>query len=158
MHFPSFSPFFVAMIDRPRFGTKIPGCEYIVRPGVYAVILHSGRLITAIETRQGLFLPGGGIESGESEFEALERELMEELGATAEIGELIGQADEYWSVPSRDLYVDKQALFYRVHLKAIVGAGQHPSSLVTVEEFAANAVHQSQSWAVELTLGQLRHG
>ena len=42
------------------------------------------------------FLPGGEIEAGEDHFLALERELIEELGFTATIGEYYGQADEYF--------------------------------------------------------------
>lgn len=33
-----------------------------------------------MQTSFGLFLPGGGVEDGESEREALEREIFEELG------------------------------------------------------------------------------
>ena len=58
------------------------------RYGVYAVIPDANheKIILVQAPNGAWFLPGGEIEAGEDHFEALKRELIEELGFTAEIG------------------------------------------------------------------------
>ncbi|MCE9552987.1 MAG: NUDIX domain-containing protein [Planctomycetes bacterium] len=57
------------------------------RRGAVAVVLRQGRLLVIrrspfVVAPGALCFPGGGIEAGESESEALVREVREELGAT----------------------------------------------------------------------------
>jgi hypothetical protein len=54
-----------------EFGNKLDGIDYIVRPGAYAVIEGNDKRIALIETGNGYFLPGGGIDAGETEGEQL---------------------------------------------------------------------------------------
>ncbi len=56
------------------------------RRGVIAVVVRQGRLLVIRRSQHvvapgAICFPGGGIEVGESEFEALVREIAEELGA-----------------------------------------------------------------------------
>ena len=90
----------------PTFGEKKEGVSYKTRYGVYAVIPDSAKeKIILVQAPNGAwFLPGGEIEVGEDHFEALKRELIEELGFTAEIGQYYGQADEYFYSSHRDTY------------------------------------------------------
>lgn len=60
------------------------------------------------------FLPGGEIEAGEDHYSALERELIEELGFTATLGQYYGQADEYFYSSHRDTYYYNPAYIYEV--------------------------------------------
>ena len=64
----------------------------------YAVIPDANheKIILVQAPNGAWFLPGGEIEEGENHLEALKRELIEELGFTAEIGTYYGQADEYF--------------------------------------------------------------
>lgn len=62
------------------------------------VICQSNKLLIAKRSEgqklAGLWeFPGGKIEPGENEKDCLERELLEELGVKAEIGEFIAQTD-----------------------------------------------------------------
>jgi 8-oxo-dGTP pyrophosphatase MutT (NUDIX family) len=65
--------------------------DYIERPTVKAVIVN--------ENDEVLFfsggLPGGGVEKGETNEEALKRELMEEIGANVKIVRELGNVISY---------------------------------------------------------------
>ena len=54
------------------------------------------------------------IEAGEDHLQALKRELIEELGFTAVLGQYYGQADEYFYSSHRDTYYYNPAYIYEV--------------------------------------------
>lgn len=100
----------------PTFGQKQENIDYQARYGVYAVIPNPEQTkIILVQAPNGAwFLPGGEIEDGENHLEALERELLEELGFSAEIGYYYGQADEYFYSSHRDTYFYNPAYIYEV--------------------------------------------
>lgn len=63
-----------------RIGKKIKGLQYTKRPGAYSIIEREEDDKIAIATDGEYFFLGGGIEEGETEIEALKRELIEESG------------------------------------------------------------------------------
>ena len=93
---------------------KKENVTYQHRYGVYAVIPDpEKKQIVLVQAPNGAwFLPGGEIEAGEDHQEALKRELIEELGFTAEIGTYYGQADEYFYSRHRDTYYYNPAYLY----------------------------------------------
>jgi len=92
-----------------------------VRVVVAAALLdHDGRVLAAERSRPPKLagrweFPGGKVERGESEHEALARECREELGVTIEVGERLGG-----DLPVRDDVV------LRVWLARIVAGQPHP--------------------------------
>ncbi|MBF8970385.1 NUDIX hydrolase [Streptococcus sp. NLN76] len=100
----------------PHFGKKDPAVDYKVRYGVYAVVPDASkeRVILVQAPNGAWFLPGGEIEAGEDHQDALERELVEELGFTAELGQYYGQADEYFYSSHRDTHYHNPAYIYEV--------------------------------------------
>lgn len=103
-------------MKNPVFGQKIEGVNYQNRYGVYAVIPNPEETsIILVQAPNGAwFLPGGEIEEGENQLSALERELVEELGFTATIGQYLGQADEYFYSRHRDTYYYNPAYIYQI--------------------------------------------
>lgn len=64
-----------------------------IRVAAYAVIVQEGRILLAHWSQgghSGWTLPGGGIDPGEDPADAAVREIAEETGYSAELGELIG--------------------------------------------------------------------
>ena len=100
----------------PTFGDKVEGAHYQTRYGVYAVIPNQEKTkIILVQAPNGAgFLPGGVMEAGEDYYSALERELIEELGFTATLGQYYGQADEYFYSSHRDTYYYNPAYIYEV--------------------------------------------
>jgi 8-oxo-dGTP diphosphatase len=60
------------------FGRRVAEATYVRRPSVYAVITNGAGQVAVVRTAQGVFLPGGGIERGETPEQAVLREALEE--------------------------------------------------------------------------------
>src|SRR5690242_19988612 len=82
------------------FGTQIEGHTYHARRAVYVVIPDSDGRVAAVRYRGNLFLPGGGIEGGETPEQALGREVEEECAQRLHIAEKIGEALQYFYASS----------------------------------------------------------
>ena len=76
------------------FGEKQAGASYRTRPGAYLIAV-SGAQIASIRTPKGFFLPGGGVEPGETHEACILRECLEETGFLVQVGELLGSAESY---------------------------------------------------------------
>ena len=135
----------------PKFGSKIEGIYYVDRPGAYAVIENHDQRIAVIETSYGFFLPGGGIDPGESEVEALKREILEEIGFQISVVEVIGSAVEYIKASNEEMYYQIRSKFYKVQLESKIGEGiegDHRLIWLTHEDVLKQLTRRSQVWAV----------
>jgi mutator protein MutT len=84
--------------------TNLPTSEpSIVRRGAVAVIVRRGRLLLIRRSQQviapGMYcFPGGGIEPGETQQQAVIRELQEELGCTVQPRRWLWESVSPWHV------------------------------------------------------------
>jgi 8-oxo-dGTP diphosphatase len=106
----------------PEFGERIEGRTYVSRPGAYALITDLRDLVGVIRSRGAYFLPGGGIEAGETAEDALLRELREELGWTARILAGIGEAVQHLVAEGEGCFTIR-GTFLRACLRERLGEG-----------------------------------
>lgn len=101
-------------MNTPTFGEKSEILQYKKRLGAYIIVSKNNhKEIVLVQAPNGAyFLPGGEIESGESKEEAINREMIEELGVEVVIGEYLGQADEYFHSRHRSSYFYNPGYFF----------------------------------------------
>ena len=81
---------------RPHFafGERDRDTDYWDRSGAYLLAVQDGKM-AVVRTKRGYFLPGGGLEDGESDADCIRREVLEETGRAAEVGAFLCSADHY---------------------------------------------------------------
>lgn len=141
-------------MTNPTFGEKLTTVDYKARYGVYAIIPNADKnQIILVQAPNGSwFLPGGEIEAGENHFSALKRELIEELGFSAELGYYYGQADEYFYSRHRDTYFYNPAYIYEVtHFEEIDNPLEDFNNLswFSIDEAIDKLKRGSHKWGVE---------
>ena len=113
----------------PTFGDKVEEAHYQTRYGVYAVIPNQDK--TKI---------------------ILERELIEEIGYTATLGQYYGQADEYFYSSHRDTYYYNPAYIYEVVDFSEIGKPLEDFNNLAwfpIDEAIAKLKRGSHKWGIE---------
>lgn len=140
-------------MDKIIFGKKEDRVEYDNRPGVYVIIFDDKKeKIAIIQTSNGYFLPGGGIDNNESHEECLKREAIEELGWKIEIGKYLGDAGQYFYSPVEKKYIFSDAHFYlggKTEDACEPTAFDHKTVWLTIDEAKQKLYHEHQVWALE---------
>lgn len=100
-----------------------------------------------------LFLPGGGIELGESPEDCVRRECLEEIGYTAHVGDLLCWGEEYLFAEKSGDYMHLTGHCFETVLGEKVQAPVEPDhTLIWVDPntCADKMFLQYQAWAVKL--------
>ena len=138
----------------PVFGTRIPGKNYIHRPSAYAVIRDASGNFAVARTPVASYLPGGGMETGETPKETVVREGREECGFVLKPGALLGRALEICYSSEEQEYFEKDSFF----LEAKVVGHASPTEIdhellwLTLDDASAILKHDSHRWALRLAM------
>lgn len=112
-----------------RYGNSPqPGRSYTRRPGVYAVLLNRGALLTTHQASPvpEYQLPGGGIDRGEQPIAALHREVMEETGWHIANVRRLGAFRRFTYMPEYDLWAEKICTVYLARPVLLIGPPTEP--------------------------------
>lgn len=108
-----------------REGLDLAGSRSIERKAVRAVIVRDGALLMVRVGATGEYkFPGGGVEAGESDEDALRREVAEETGVRVRsVGPLIGRMTEYDRRDDDDAdFFRMRSLYYAVEVDPLAGS------------------------------------
>jgi 8-oxo-dGTP diphosphatase len=133
------------------FGERQPGLAYLPRPGAYGVAVRDGRILV-VDTPEGRFLPGGGLDAGELPLDALRREMVEETGYEVISAQPIGAARQLIVARANGKPIEKRGEFFNVRLSDVPTASlvdaDHAARWVPVGEASATLTEGSHAWAV----------
>ncbi len=108
------------VIRNKDVGVKNKKVKYRIRKAARAVLFNKDRVaLLNVSKLHYHKIPGGGVETGENIKKALAREIMEETGCTAIVGEIIGIIEEY-----RDDFKLKQISY--CYIAEVVKCGDKP--------------------------------
>ncbi|MED2973012.1 NUDIX domain-containing protein [Fictibacillus sp. B-59209] len=137
--------------QKPFFGRKEIGKQYIRRKGVYAIIFDEQReMLAVMKTPKGYFL-AGGMEGEESLEECLQREALEELGHDILIKKYIGNAEKYYITQQDQTPMIADSYFYLAELAEWMLdpiEEDHELEWIPISEAQELLHHEHQAWAV----------
>jgi 8-oxo-dGTP diphosphatase len=134
----------------PTFGARVAGEVYVVRPSAYAVIPNEKGDVATVLTPLGPFLPGGGIEAGETPEEAVVREAREECGLLVRTDGEIARAIQFSYSKTERCYFEKRIVFLRAIVEGTTAALEEDHELVWLPPAtaAARMWHESHGWVL----------
>ena len=93
---------------------SLPKSKFKFRPSVYGIIKNSGKICVCRNKSNGkIWFPGGGIDLGEKQQDALLREIKEETGLTeVKIGRLVGSFENFFYYQPTDEAMHAFLFFY----------------------------------------------
>jgi 8-oxo-dGTP diphosphatase len=136
----------------PVFGapTGVKAC--VIRKSAYGIVTDEHGRLAVVRTGQGMFLPGGGIEAGETPEEAIMREVIEECGLVIRLGVWTAHAIQFVYSESEQTHFEKRSTFIDGTVdEACLGRLEADHELVWISAASATEMlsHQSQCWAVK---------
>lgn len=137
-----------------QFGYPEPGREYADRPTAFGVAEREGRVaLVRIEKPEATYhdLPGGALDPGETEAEALVREFGEETGLRVRPGALFTRADQFM-VKEDGQAVNNRCAFFDIQIvgedAALKIEADHTLVWIEPREALTNLRHDAHAWAL----------
>jgi uncharacterized protein len=143
------------MEDRPVFGERTHGVVYADRPGAYVVARDERGRVALVDTPKGVFLPGGGIDPGETPLAAAARETLEETGFEGAFDPPAHEAIQYVRRVEEGVAYRKASTFLRGRLlsKKADGESDHRLLFLDPDAAARAASHGSHADAIARLCG-----
>ncbi len=139
----------------PVFGEREAGVQYTLRPGAYALIASLDGQVAVVRTSVGTFLPGGGIDPGETPEEAVVREAIEECALLIRTGAWMTHAVQFVYSIKEKQYFEKQSTFFDATIESEAstrGEPDHELVWLTPDAAQKELSHKSHGWAVAIWL------
>jgi 8-oxo-dGTP diphosphatase len=142
--------------DAPVFGQSPSGTAVRIRPSAYAILRNDRGEFAVVRSREGVFLPGGGMEKGETPHETVIRETLEECGLSIRIGSWTTTAIQFAWSETEEIYFEKRSTFVNA---TILGPdtsrleGDHELLWVGADGACELLTHESHAWAVRELIG-----
>jgi 8-oxo-dGTP diphosphatase len=137
------------------FGAKLPGLDYHARPGAYALVFDATGRVAIVYEDDAWYLPGGGLEPGETPEQALAREIREECACGIELAAPFAEAIEYL-VTRAGRPLEMRAYYFHARF-----AGAPTATWLPPTEACARVRRQSDAWAItaarDESAARLRH-
>jgi ribosomal protein S18 acetylase RimI-like enzyme/8-oxo-dGTP pyrophosphatase MutT (NUDIX family) len=132
------------------FGTPPADGSAIERPSAYAVVANERREIAIVQAKEGMLLPGGGIDANESAEGAAVREVAEECALKVTITRDLGQAIQFVTSAATGATFEKRSRFLSARVQSrISGAtAEHATSWLDVRDALETATYESHAWAI----------
>lgn len=130
------------------FGVRQPGTQYTLRHAAYAIVLDDQLRVACVQEESGRFLPGGGLESGEVDLDAVHREVMEECGRSLLDVRELATAVQFFVSPRGEPYELRATFFVgRFGPVATRAAADSVEWLAAVPQ-PPQFFHECHRWAV----------
>lgn len=151
------------MEPAPQFGTPEPGRTYADRPAAFGIAEREGRIALVRVEKPGhapwLDLPGGALDPGEDDAQAMVREFGEEAGLKVRAGAVFARADQYF-VNTDGAAFNNRAGFLVATVEAEAPAlkieDDHALVWIDPHEAIRRLRHDAHAWAVAAWLRRVR--
>ena len=134
------------------FGVPPEGTSATIRPSAYAVIENDRGQFAVVRTPEGIYLPGGGMDPGETPADTAIRETLEECGLSIRVGSWTRAAVQFaWSEANRK-HFEKRCTFVDA---TVIGPdtsrleADHELLWVDRDRACELLTHESHAWVIK---------
>jgi 8-oxo-dGTP diphosphatase len=142
-------------MSAPQFGDPEPGRTYRDRPAAFGIAEREGRIALVRIEKPGhaawFDLPGGALDPGEGEAQAVVREFGEETGLKVRAGETYARADQRFINTDGEAFNNRGAFLTLTLLGEDAGLkveDDHTLVWLPPSEAQVRLRHEAHAWAV----------